>query len=454
MDIFLGRFHPLVVHLPISFILLGGLMYLLSRRKRFEHLTKATSFVLLLGSITAIVAAFLGWLVAEDKGYDADTLFLHRWVGIAVATGSVLLWLLQTKRISGSEKQVSILYLVLVLGVSITGHLGGNLTHGEGYLTEHAPEFIQNLFPLDNNELLQLPDHPDSVNVYADLISPILVSKCGNCHDEAQQKGGLNLISVAGINAGGDDGEVISPNQPYESELFMRTTLPLSHKKFMPLNGTPLSFTESELIKWWIEEGASFEAKLTDLSMSPVLSSLILRDYEFDVKPRPFYELLPVEPVSADLVDLLDENGFVARQIAENINYISIERKPNINEITSDEAATLAQVAKQVIWLNLNNVGLNDEHLETLRQLTNLHRLDLNSNELTDEGLAHLSGLSRLESLNLYNTNIGDKGLTHLESLTALKRLYVWQTEVTSTGVDQLKSKLDGVYIDTGIANN
>lgn len=428
-------------------------MYLLSKKKQFEYLNSAVSFVLLLGSISAIGAAFLGWLIAEDKGYDADTLFLHRWFGIAVAVGSVLLWLFQTNKITVSQKQLSILALVLVGTVSVTGHLGGNLTHGDGYLTEHAPQFVKDILPGngDGNLLVNLPDHPDSVLVYQDIISPILTTRCGTCHDESQKKGGFNVMTVSSLKEGGDNGEVIVPNKAFESELFKRTTLPSTHKKFMPIAGTPLSFTEMELIKWWINSGASYEARLTDLEVNASLSNLLIRDYSFDVVPKPFYEIVAIDPISDEVLNAIRLNGFSIKPVAENINYLDVSMRPNQGDSTIDQLKFLLLASEQVIWLNLKGLGLQDEHLETIGQLKNLIRLDINSNDISDDGLGHLKNLTRLESLNLYNTKVSDKGLTALESLGSLKRLYLWQTLVTPSGIDQLEDKLGSLEIEAGV---
>ena len=82
--IFLGRFHPLFVHLPISFILLALLVEVLSRAKRFAELKPASSFVLLLGFISAIGATTAGLLLSISGDYGGSTLSWHKWAGISV----------------------------------------------------------------------------------------------------------------------------------------------------------------------------------------------------------------------------------------------------------------------------------------------------------------------------------------------------------------------------------
>jgi uncharacterized membrane protein len=59
MDIliqFFGRFHPLVVHLPIGILFLAFLFECLSRFERFKQVESAVQPSLLLGSVFAIGA--------------------------------------------------------------------------------------------------------------------------------------------------------------------------------------------------------------------------------------------------------------------------------------------------------------------------------------------------------------------------------------------------------------
>ena len=43
--------------------------------------------------------------------------------------------------------------------------------------------------------------------VFESDIQPVLADKCGKCHSDKVQKGGLDLSSIAGIRQGGESGE-------------------------------------------------------------------------------------------------------------------------------------------------------------------------------------------------------------------------------------------------------
>ena len=139
LGLFLGRFHPLVVHLPIGFILLAFIFQWLSGYDRFSHLKKSVGLILFFGALSAIIAVGFGFLISGDKGYDDSTLFWHRLLGILVTIISIILWIIEAGYIRISRWASNGLYLASVLFISLTGHLGGSLTHGEGYLIQYAP---------------------------------------------------------------------------------------------------------------------------------------------------------------------------------------------------------------------------------------------------------------------------------------------------------------------------
>ena len=63
---FVGRFHPLSVHLPIALLILVPVLELAGRTRRFPFLLPAVDFLLGVAVATAIAAAFLGWCLARS----------------------------------------------------------------------------------------------------------------------------------------------------------------------------------------------------------------------------------------------------------------------------------------------------------------------------------------------------------------------------------------------------
>ena len=467
MTLFVGRLHPLVVHLPIGFLLLAALFFYLSRKEKFEFLKNTLPITLGLTALSAIVSVTCGWLLAAGGGFDPDTLFWHRWLGVLFTMATIGAWIwsfgegasIRALNVEGWTKigrnlpaWIIVSFIILI---SITGHLGGTLTHGETYLIDPAPSFIRNLFldEEDKNLLGELPVQPDSILVYNNIIAPILISKCGNCHNDSQRKGGLNLLTVEGLEEGGDDGAVYVANKPFESALLLRTTMPPGHTKFMPPNGDPLSFSELELLRWWIRSGASFDQRLAELKDNSTLAILLKRDYGLDSKVKPVFEIIEADAVSDETLGELSSNGLIASYLYSGNNYLDVRVSPDIKELSLDQLRTILSVSDQVTWLDLNGVGIGDEHLEIIGELKMLTRLRLHSNNITDDGLPFLSELKYLESINLYNTKVSDAGLKALNSISTLKSLYLWKTEVTSEGAEQLKQELPNLVVDLGVNN-
>jgi mono/diheme cytochrome c family protein len=159
----------------------------------------------------------------------------------------------------------SILMLVLA---SITGHYGGNLTHGSTYLVEYAPQPIRSLAGL-------APRRPpvenlESADPYLDLIQPMFQARCSTCHNEDKREGELVLTSYESLRLGGENGAVVVAGRPQFSDLLNRISLPESDSAFMPAEGkTPLTDAQVAIIEWWITAGLPNETTMADVEQPP-----------------------------------------------------------------------------------------------------------------------------------------------------------------------------------------
>ncbi|MEN9576010.1 MAG: hypothetical protein RL514_3865 [Verrucomicrobiota bacterium] len=94
---------------------------------------------------------------------------------------------------------------------------------------------------------------------FARNVLPIFQRACFECHDAKLQKGKLRLDSRAdALQKLG----LIAPGQAARSELVRRITLPKGHDGVMPSRGEPLSKSQVELIKAWIDQGAQWPDNL------------------------------------------------------------------------------------------------------------------------------------------------------------------------------------------------
>ncbi|MEM1097074.1 MAG: c-type cytochrome domain-containing protein [Bacteroidota bacterium] len=450
--LFFGRFHPLVVHLPIGALLVGALMAWLGRKPKFEGLRPATSFVLGFGALGAIFAAVAGWLLASGGGYDESALFWHRWLGVGVAVFAVVTWLVYRGTMPlGPTLRMSLVGVVVVL-LSFTGHLGGNLTHGEGYLLRYAPAFAQQLVGVEYTVAAELPSDPDSIIVYTHLVQPVLDQTCVECHNTNKIQGGLLLTTPDQIDDGGDTGPVLIPGAPYESELIRRITLPQSEQEFMPPTGEALPYHDVRILQWWIEQGADYDVALSDMDVDEEMEQLLLQTYGVDLRPKAFAEALTVPPAEAEALAALEAAGFAVQPLAQTTNLLDV--RPRMGQtITPEAIALLEGVSSQVTWLDLGGLNLSDADLAPLAALTNLSRLRLDRNEaLTDAVFDHLGSLANLSSLNLYGTSVSDQSVAALTAMRNLKAVYLWQSAVTAEGAARLQASRPEMTVDTGVS--
>ena len=264
---FLGRFHPVLVHLPIALILLVPALEIAPGVKRWSQRRAGAGFVLALAAVTSVVTAFDGWLLAWSGGYRGNLVTRHMWSGVGLAALCVTLAGLRP-RLSSSTSPVGrrTYALLMAFGVGLvvwTGDLGGEITHGATYMTEYMPANLRAWLHIAKPRPKPAPVVLTSAKAtfYAVKIAPIFEGHCVSCHGPQKVKGGLRLDSYAHIMHGGEDGPVIAPWYPLKSDMMRRVVLPPDDDDAMPSGGKkPLSDAEIELIGQWIAAGASDKA--------------------------------------------------------------------------------------------------------------------------------------------------------------------------------------------------
>jgi uncharacterized membrane protein/mono/diheme cytochrome c family protein len=254
---FFGRFHPVLVHLPIALILLVPVLEIAARFPRWAALRAAAGFVLVLATLAALVAAFDGWLLARTGGQASALVIRHMWAGIALSPVCLILLWLRPRSGAGYS-----LLLAGAVGLLVwTSDQGGAITHGPTYLTEYLPGRARGWLGLARPALRPPPLPPSALartTLYAARIAPLLTRNCVACHGQKKVKGGLRLDSYAGILRGGEDGPALAPWHPEKSELLRRVTLPADDDDAMPSGGRKaLTPAEIGLLRAWIAAGAS-----------------------------------------------------------------------------------------------------------------------------------------------------------------------------------------------------
>lgn len=141
--LFLGRFHPVVVHLPIGFFILGILFDFLAGIKAFEGFRFTLRYIYFLTAVTMTLSIILGILLTGEGGYSDQTLSLHWLSGVLTCAGAWGLWHIHRRSIQVKRYLYLILLVLALFFLILTGDMGARLSHGENYLREHGPGWLK-----------------------------------------------------------------------------------------------------------------------------------------------------------------------------------------------------------------------------------------------------------------------------------------------------------------------
>lgn len=416
---FLGRFHPLIVHLPIGLIVLVPLLEIGGRFR--PALREAAGFVLPLAAMACVGAVCLGYLLAYGEGASGAVLTRHMWGGIALTIGTFLCCLLRPFWTSpGASRGWHLAYpaaLTVVLALlSWAAHQGGSLTHGDNYLLEYLPAGVKRFLPPATPKP-QAAIAPTSF--YARHIHPVLDSKCAACHGESSLKGGLRVDTYELLLKGGQEGAVIVAGQPEKSLLLERVLLPSDHKKFMPAEGrTPLKPEEILWLKTWIAQGASPTAT--------TLAGLAIAEPAEEASPPPVGDYHGMLSAMADTaasagVKLMP----VSRNPADGLILNAVDSSAGF---TDARLASFLPYAPYIVEVEMGRTAVDDACFATLARFPHLRAIHLEETAVTGEGIQALGQLPELGYLNLTGTRITAPAAQALASSKTLRHLYLYNT--------------------------
>ena len=446
---FVGRFHPLLVHFPIAFLVLAAALELVAAGRRAERASRAAAALpplLALAAITAAIAAGAGYVLGLSGGYAGPTFERHMLLGLVVAAAAactaVAAW--QRRRLAGRGTMiVRAGLLVTIAALVAAGHLGATLTHGEGYLTEVAPPAVRRLVAALGGGAAETPvtGPPGQAPVYAAVVRPVLQQHCVACHSGERPQGALRLDTPEGILKGGDHGPVLAPGRALSSEIVRRVWLPPGHADVMPPRGQrPLPAADAAVLRWWVDSGASFEQPLADVEVPPEVLPVLESRLGPIARGGPSLPAVTLAAPDAARIEALRAPGIDIRAIADGSPFVQVRLTGRSSASDDARVASLAPLAPHVLWLTLADSGITDTAFTAIAGMHNLTRLDVSRTATTDAGLRALGALPYLESLNLYGTRITDAGLDPLGTQPRLRRVYLWQTPVTPAGIEKLKT--------------
>jgi uncharacterized membrane protein len=438
LALFFGRFHPLVVHLPIGFLIMAFLMWTYQWLRKTNEFRKAIIFCLLLGTLSAAMACVIGYLLSTSGEYEGELLSQHMWAGIVttlIAGSCCAAFAFDLERKELSKLSAGLL-VSMMIGLSATGHIGGSLTHGTDYLTAYSP------FGGTNEELFAAPESLQEVVLYSHVVQPILKEKCISCHRTGKLKGGLSLENPAAILKGGESGPIFSASEEDLNELIRRIHLRESDEDVMPPKGKKqLNETERALIAAWIRGGETFDQLLLSYESDTLqllagsYLGLVQGSFGDENQATPF---TPVD--SLTLVNIRNSGVMVRELLSGSFRYeVSIPSSALASHDLEEMLASLNPIKDNISWLSISGLELTDGHIEELPEMHNLVKLGLEQNKLSDNSVILLSKFPKLEILNMYGNALTDACIADFEKMEKLQKVYVWQTGITIKKVGKVE---------------
>lgn len=326
MVLFIGRFHPILLHLPVGILGALCLFELICSTRRGEARYGDASLVMLIcGAAGALFAMFAGIMLSREGGYVGGNFTLHQTMAIIGTAGVLLALVVRIVGMSRESSELLTAYRALFfISFGIMGlgaHFGGNLSHGSKFLVQYAPEPIKSQMISMEKWMLSFVEKPKSKDepevtpepkvtatavtppaagtpgpaptpapgptpspapsgdeklVFQHVILPILTAKCNKCHCEEKSKGDLRMDTYELAIKGGENGSNFVAGKPDDSLSIQRILLPDSDDEHMPPEGKDqLTKEETELLKWWVQQGASNTLKVSEAQIPEALKAAV-----------------------------------------------------------------------------------------------------------------------------------------------------------------------------------
>ena len=431
----IGRMHPLLLHFPIVLMVLCVCWELFAGYKK-SMTTEQTAIgdsLLLVTSLTAVSSALMGLLLSKETGYVPEELAWHKWGGVFISL-LALLWYVFREQLRSIKIILSLTAATGLAVVMVTGHLGGNITHGNDFLLAPVSQDKQATDVLFDNAV-----------IYTNMVQPILKAKCVICHNEKKTKGELLMEPYAMLAKGGKSGVLWNVKDENFGLMLTRIHLPADNKKHMPPTGKiQLTDDEISIIYHWIKSGASATAKVADLPQTNSLRQIAVAQFKtIDTDDYSF------KPADDSKVKSLNNNYRFITPLAIGSPALGVEFF-GASQFKSAQLKELLPVKEQIISLNLNKMPVTDKDLSTIAQFVNLRRLNLSFTNIKGTGLAALQPLKALQQLSLSGTGVNAASLGGLAPLSKLSQLYIWSTPAQIQPLGTLQKQLKNTAIQTG----
>lgn len=456
-----GRTHPILVHFPIAMVLVAAMIETIRAIVRRPTPARTSIHMLGIGVIAAAAAIGSGWLNGdyENHASQADTMELHRWIGIGGGGVALLAFLfaLGASRSTRALMTFRALLLVAAGAIGFTGHLGGSMVYGEGYMlaplkmgkrpTVKEPRPMPTLPPVSDVPANPLagpgigtdpaPIAVSVTNVSFDRdVLPIFVARCVECHGEAKVKGGLRLDSLDHVM--GAESWVLSIEDPTQSDLVIRVRLHEEDDGAMPPKGERLAAAEIAAIEAWIASLATAVG-----ASGPVGAEAGEMDGSADVEAERSGEgelsgsgvaTGGWTPEQAAAIGALRARGARIEPVSAATELLDVNLSLMSPACDGEMLEVLKPIMNRVERLNLAGASIGSAELAAIGAGRAIRSIDLDRTGVDDEGAEMLAALPALETVIVTGTGVTDAGAMALAGSDSIERVYAAGSRVTAAG--------------------
>jgi len=469
-------FHPLILHLPI------GIAFLVFTAEVFGWLSfgrykPKTYLALFLGVVTGVIACATGYVNFIDGGENMAKWEDHMWGSIAFVG---VLGLAYLAKLWGARNRThGPIYGILLIGsmaaLGYGAHFGGENVHGTDPVRslliglEIVPDENDEDSEKENGDGPKTVKAPEDRLAYAEVVVPILASKCLDCHGtgkDQKKKGGLLMDSWEGLIDRGEEAAALVPGDVKESFMIEVLHLPEDDDYHMPPpKKDQMEAHEIELLEWWVGILPKGDEQPEDKTLKELNAPQNIIDAAAKlVTPE---ELAAAKAAEEEAKKKAEDEAAAKREAIEgalntlkqdelfktSLMYVSQDSTDleftavSLRKSLDDEGfKKLAPIAESLTTVKIGSTSVSEGALiSELPKMKNLTKLDLSQMDIGDAALDAVAQLQDLEWLNLYGTKVTDDGLLKLKALSKLNKLYLWNSKATSKGADALKKELPAV---------
>ena len=446
---FIGGFHPVVLHLPIGIVIaiVGQSFW-----RRWRGTDNDDDRVLwFLAAMTATISLGTGYLLVMGGGYESEHLNWHLW-GAAVFTS--LCWVgLAAACWNAGRRTGDVIALGVIVSVSFTGHYGGLMVHGDPFAG--APWLN------DPQRFAQFGEFGEEVNVYAEIVTPILGAKCVACHGPAKQNGRLRLDSLAAIAAGGEHGPVLIPGDVKRSTIVSVIRLPLNNHDHMPPPNRP-QIADLELIalEYWIIIGGEDDVVFSLANPPAELAALLEPGYRLledpnEVEAREAREAAEAKRRAENRVQLTAELANLPERLRLGFSFEDLESdrlhfSPATHRhlLTVEDLETVLPLLQASVEVDVSGMLTSEDLIRGIAASGQVSDIDLSETDVGNEVFELLAGMPELLRLNIFGTQIDESAEIPTDGFAVLKQLFVAKT---AADVTALQSALPHVEVVGGL---